>query len=232
MKKTLLTVLSLALVLLSAAQQYDCNCVEQDGLYNNYLQNLLISREYYNPVSYYRGDQYFNTWSPGEVVLSNGEKVTGISLRYQKYLDELLWLRNSDFRTAIVSKSIVSGFIIYDENQQTMGRFTKKSIKLPGTVPFDAYVEVLAEGRLDFYVFRNVVKAISESRFVDNTTYYVSLDDGGMRTIRLRRRSLIKLPGIDSELMKNIIRTNHIAFHKDEAQVAAAVRLYNEAVMQ
>lgn len=232
MKKILISLLTFTFSFLSSAQQYDCNCGDSDGSYNMYLQNLLISREYYNPVSYYRGEQFYNTWAPGEVELLNGEKITDINLRYHKFLDELLWLRNSDFKTAIVNKSIVSGFTICDANQQVIGRFTKERIKLPGMAAFDAYLEILAEGKIGFYVFRNVVRAISESRVVDNTTYYLSLNNEEFHAVRLKKKSFIRFPGIDSELMKSIIRSNHISFRRNESNAAVAVRLYNEAVMQ
>ena len=216
--------------MLAGSQQYDCNCLDTDGSYNTYLLNLLISREYQNPISYYRGDQYFNTWAPGYLNLANGATVTNISLRYNKFLDEVLWLRTSDFKTGIINKSIVSGFAIFDQDNHLLGSFVKRRIKTPGLDSVYAYLQVLAEGELSLYAYRNVVKAISESRTVDNTTYYIFVNEDQYYTIRLKKKSLLRIPVIDSEIMKSIIRTNRIVFRKNETNFAMALKLYNEAL--
>ena len=103
---------------------------------------------------------------------------------------------------------------------------------MPGRAAFDAYLEVITEGDIDFYAYRNVIRAVSESRVIDNTVYYICMGDDRVYTIRLNKKSLIHLPGIDSDLMKTIIRTNRIIFRKNEASVAAAVRLYNKTISQ
>lgn len=230
MKKIVFLISVWVIIFPASSQQYECNCSETDGSYNTYLLNLLISREYQNPISYYGGNQYFNSWTIGRVNLTNGATVNNINLRYNKFLDELLWLRTSDFKTGVVNKSIVKGFMIYDEDNQLQGTFVKKKIKTPGMDSINAYLQILAEGELSLYTYRNVVRAISESRIVDNTSYYIFIDEDRYYTIRLKKRILLNIPEIDSEIMKSIIRTNRITFRGDETNFARAVKLYNEAV--
>lgn len=211
------------------SQQYNCSCDKINGTHNLYLQNLLISREYYNPIQHYRGDQYFNKWTTGTISLVNGETIGDMMLRYDKFQDELLWLRQGDFKTGVVNKSIVTGFDIYDTDHQLMGSFIKKEIMLLGTGLTDTYLQVLAAGTVNFYVFRNVLKAVSESRTIDHTLYYLEIDSK-YYSVPLQRRGLLKTPGIDKEVMRNIIRSNHLSVKKNEANFSKAVYLYNKAI--
>ncbi|MBN2482490.1 MAG: hypothetical protein JXB19_12180 [Bacteroidales bacterium] len=213
------------------SQQFECDCSETDGSYNSYFQNLLISREYNNPIQHFRGEQFFNVWAPGNITMVNGETVSGMLLRYDKYQDQVLWLRQTDFKTGVINKSIVSGFDVYHEDHQLAGSFIRKKINSPGMGAVDAYLQILTEGPVGFYVFRNVVKAISVSRTVDNNLYYLGIDSN-LYPVALRRKSLLRSPGIDKDIMKGIIRSNHLTLYQDEADFTKAVYLYNESLMQ
>ena len=224
----ILSVLFLTCLVMNAgAQQYDCNCTEPDNTSGSKADNLLVFREYQNPVHNYRGTQFFNAWSQGYVILNNGEKVNNMMLRYDMFTDELLWLRPNDFVTGIVKKTVIKGFVITgDEAGESY--FIKRSIRPPGMDTIRSFLQVLAEGDLDFLVYRNVVKAVSESKTVDNTIYYIFTDDRSFTSIRLKRRSLVKFPGIDRERMKNIIKSGKLNV-KNELNFTQAVYLYNQA---
>ena len=150
-------------------------------------------------------------------------------LRYDRYSDELLWLRQTDFRTGMINKSVVAGFEFSDEEGQLTRTFVKKEIRRPGMGSFDAYLQILVEGPVSLYVFRNVVQAVSVSKTVDNTLYFLHTGSGWY-PVAMRRRSLLKTPGIDIDLMKNIIRSNRLSFHNDESDFTKAVYLYNESL--
>jgi hypothetical protein len=229
MKRILLIVLTAYFCSILHSQQYECDCNEVNGSYNNFLQNLLISREYYNPIRHFDGEQYFSAWTPGNITLVNGVTVRDMTIRYDKYLDDILWLRQTDFKTGVINKSIVSGFDLYNTDYQLIGSFVKKRINPPGMAPIDAFLQVLAEGTVSLYVYRNVVQAISVSRTVDNTIYYICIGSD-CRSVALRRKSLIKTPGIDKDMMKSIIRSNRLTIYNDETDLAKAVYLYNEAI--
>lgn len=209
------------------SQQYNCNCEKINGTYDLYLQNLLISREYYNPIQYFGRDQYFNTWTSGTIKLINSETIDDIMLMYDMFQDELLWLRQGDFKTGVVNKAIVGGFDIYDTDHQLIGSFIKKKMKIFGKGLTDVYLQVLAEGTIELYVFRNVSRG--EGITIDHTQYYMEIDSN-YYSVPIRRRSLIKTPGIDKEVMRNIIRSNHLSVYENEANFSKAVYLYNKAI--
>ena len=93
----------------------------------------------------------------------------------------------------------------------------------------DAYLQFLVEGNVSLYVFRNVVSAISESRTVDHTVYYLMVDSSSYM-VSMRRKSLLKTPGIDKDIMKGIFQSNRLKVRKNEVNFIRAVYLYNEAL--
>ncbi|MBN2480754.1 MAG: hypothetical protein JXB19_03370 [Bacteroidales bacterium] len=209
------------------SQQYECNCEIQSGSYKKFLQDQLISVQYYNPIQYFRGVQYFNTWTSGNIKLINGEIIRDMTLRYDQYMDELLWLRHSDSAIGILNKSIVAGFDLFDTNGRLLGSFEKIRINLAGMGAIDAYLQVLAKGHVSLYAFRNVVKVIRESRTTNNTLYFIGVNSVPW-AVSLRRRSLLNTPGINREAMKGIIRSNRLILRNNEANLARAVSIYNE----
>lgn len=224
--KLYLFVLFVISVTICKAQQYDCNCDADTDPGGHKVQSTLVFNEYHNPINNFRGGQFINTWSKGAVTLLTGETINDMMLRYDMFSDELLWLRETDFVTGIVNRNIVSSFRIFTDEKELF--FEKREVKHPGTDTADSYLQMLAEGELDLMVYRNVVKAVSESRTVDNTIYYLYTEDKNFSSVRLNRRSLLNCPGIDRERMKNVLRENKIA-PKNELNFTRAVYLYNQS---
>ena len=208
------------------SQQYDCNCEGRDSAYADFIRKTLISRQYENPIMGYSGEQYFNNWSPGRIMLENGEIIENMTLRYDMYTDELLWQRTSDFQIGVVNKEIVKGFDFYGNGIQPEISFVKR--KLRSTDTKNVYLQVLAEGDLNFYVFRNLVSAAGENRTVDNTKYYIFSYPVQYTQVRLNRKSLLNLPGVGKEIIQAIIRTNHLSPGGNEADFTKAVYYYNQ----
>jgi len=211
----------------AGAQQYDCNCAVPESTSGGKAANMLVFREYQNPIHNYRGEQFFNQWDEGYIILSNGETINNMTLRYDRFTDELLWLRPGDFVTGVVNKSVIKGFVIYSQDL-LQSYFLKRNIRPPGMDTISSFLHVLAEGDLDLLVYRHVVKAVSESRTVDNTIYYIFTDERNFQAVRLRRRSLTHLQGVDTDLMKSVIKNNRLSVN-NELNFAKAVYLYNEA---
>jgi hypothetical protein len=217
--------LLLALACGTLAQQYDCNCTEPESIREDKAQNMLIFREYQNPIRNYGGSQFYNPWAEGYIILENDERVHDMLLRYDMFTDELIWLRDGDYVQGIVNKPSVKAFVMEVDSSLY---FVKKNIRPPGLNTTAAYLQVLTEGQLDLMVYRNVVKAVSESKTVANTMYYIFTDDRNYNSVRLRKGSLLSFPGIDKALMKNIIRSNRLNL-KIEQNFIKAVYLYNHS---
>lgn len=228
------------------AQQYDCNCEIPEDPYEEFLKEQLISVQYQNPVSWYRGEQFYHDWTTGSVTLTDGAVIENMTLRYDMYLDELLWLRQMDNRTAFVTRAVVGTFDLFDALGQNIASFEKKTIPLMGLGRVDAYLQVLvngktgvawslgtmkdsgAKGAASLYAYRNVVRVMDESRLRENTLYFLETEEG-IYPVSLRKKSLVNTPGVDRDKMKALFRSEHIRLRNREGYTVDAVVTYNSA---
>jgi len=209
------------------SQQSDCNCPVDDD-YEMQLQTALIGTEYHNPLAGYEGTQFFSYWTQGEVVLNNGDVIKNIYVRYDKYLDELLWMRNSDFKAGILKKGAIAGFMLYDDRNKLSATFTKKIIILPFIDSADTYLQVLVSGDLSLYAYRNTSVIWREYKLLNNNKYLISAG-GEYHWVDLKRKSLLDVPILQRTKMRSVLRSNKIMVRNDESEMARAIGLYNAA---
>ena len=201
----------------------ECTADEEQGIW---LKEGLMGIEYRNPSEGFNGRQYFGGWTPGEVILYNGDVIRNIYLRYDKYMDELLWLRDGDFKAGILFKGDVAGFRLFDERNKLTATFIKKNITLPFTGSTDAFLQVLVSGDITLYAYRNSDVMTNEHTLVDNIRYLIS-NAGEEYFLTLRRKSLLEIPVIQRAEMKAILRTNRISIRNHEQELVRAISLYN-----
>jgi hypothetical protein len=206
--------------------QGDCSCSSEDDN-QKMLRNGLIGIEYSNPVLGYEGDQFLRDWAYGEIRLNNGVIITDIVIRYDRYMDEVLWLRSKDYRKGILNKSEIAEFRIYQDGPNPEELFVKKKIRLPFLDTNEVFVHEMVQGKIELFAYRNVKKEPVENKLHDATKHVNSTKDHDY-LIRLRRKNLLELQFINKEQMKKVLRRNHIAVRNNESGLARAIRLYNQ----
>jgi len=200
---------------------------EPDEVYMTNMQNGIMGIEYTNPVVGYDGNRYFNDWTSGELFLANGDRITGLLLCYEEYLDQLLWLRN-DFITGVIYKAGVEGFNLFDNSNNVVASFEKKRITLPfENDSADCLLQALVKGEYGFYAFRRVSKMPNALKLEDNTRYYVFNNDQ-YEMIKLRMRDLLNVSFIDKMKMESIIKSNKIRLIGNEQEFVRAISIYNK----
>ncbi|MBN1599027.1 MAG: hypothetical protein JW894_12100 [Bacteroidales bacterium] len=202
----------------------------EDEPYATYMQskrNGMMGLEYTDPFLNYEGSHYFNDWTYGEIFLKNGEKITGLLLRYEGYTDQLLWLRE-DYIPCILCKACINGFKLYDDSDNIKASFVvRKGIRLPfENDSADCFLQILAEGQYSFFAFRRVGRLPDVFKLVDNTRYYI-FDNDKYEKISLRIRDLLNVSFIDKSKMKSIIKTNKIRLRNNEQEFIRAISIYN-----
>lgn len=228
MKKIFLISTVLLISLGIKAQQENCPC-SSDEDYQNALLNTLIGVEYSNPVAGYEGIQFLRDWAYGEILLASGEVIQNVIIRYDRYLDELLWLRIRDYRKAIINKDDILLFRLYREGIYPESLYVKKRIRLPYVDTAQVFVHELVQGKIEFFAYRNVKKEPVHNRLYDDTKHVISTQENDY-LIRLRRKNLLAMPFINESEMKKILRQNHITLRDNEQGMALALRLYNSSV--
>jgi hypothetical protein len=207
--------------------QVDVVNADPDRIYMTNLRNGLMGVEYTDPFSGYNGSHYFNNWTPGEILLANGERITGLYLRYESYQDQLLWQRK-DHVTCIICKECITGFNLFDFYGNITASFIlKKNIRLPlENDSANCFFQTLVEGELCLYALRKVARLEDFSMLIDDTRYFVFKKDQYER-IRLRSRDLLNVPFIDRSKIKSILKSNRIRLRNNEQDFVRAINMYN-----
>jgi hypothetical protein len=208
---------------LKAQQGCECSSAEEYGLW---IRDGLIGAEYNNPVTGYKGNQYLQDWTYGDVKLINGEVIREVILRYDRYSDDLLWLRKGDYRKGVLNKEIITGFVLRNDWNKTQVTFTKRKIDLPWLDSTEVFLQVMVEGPVSMYVYRKVKEEAVQYNLIDNTKYIIEYE-GKDHVIALRRKSLLELPFIVKAEMKKVIRRNRIHILNNESGMAMAIDFYN-----
>lgn len=165
-------------------------------------------------------EQFNNDWLKGNIVFVNGTTAKNNMLRYNCWKDELIWLRDSDFKRGTVIKSLVSEF--------TTG--TKRFINYYdsiGLIKQNIYLEVLAEGDISLYCHRKVSYIKSSDTFSNKHQFYIE-KNGVLNKVKLRKSSFMAIfTENEQKELKGILREKRLKF-KDEYQLAIALMLFNE----
>lgn len=222
-KKQLLVFVALCVFLPVNAQEkgYPCRyCAD----YNQYLRQGLSGQVYNNPVPGFLGERYFGEWRKGTLYFENGDSVTGVDLRYEKYLDELLFL-NGELRAGVLQKSGIKGFTIYNDRGADFV-FSKRNLKLSNdTDTLFHFMQELIAGKVSLYVNRKAVK--SDNGRLEKADQYYLCHAGTYYQVRLRRKELLRLPFVTAQEMKILLRKGGIRVN-DEAGLVKVITFYNE----
>lgn len=174
-------------------------------------------------------EQYYGYWQRGDVYLTNGEVVKNQYLRYNGLLDELLWMRENDFQSAILDRRFISKFVIHDEKTNSDWVFFKLNEKNIQHPEFDnIYMQLLADGKMSLYKNYQVEENSVSADITDHDYYYIDYN-GDFSRIAANRWSLYKLAGEQKKMMKHVIRSHHLTV-REENNLKQAVELFNEEV--
>ena len=222
-------IISIILVLTTNAgllsQEYYCNCTEDISTTENF-QKKLSGRFFVSSTMNY-GSQFYYKWANGDVIMDDGHIIRNKFIRYNRYYDELLWLRKSDYKTALLDKKTIDEFIIYSENNTPYAHFIKSRIKRwYQSDSTDVFLQVLAEGHLSLYAFRTVLVIRNKIEIYDKDIYYLIMNNEYYRIDASRRGLMRALPQNKTEL-RQIIRKNKLKV-KSEPHLIKAIELLNK----
>jgi hypothetical protein len=197
--------------------------------YENTLRNGLMGFEYRNSAERYKGPQYFSDWAKGNVSLENGDVISNIYIRYDKFMDEVLWLRESDFKTGVIPRGDINGFVIFNEQKEPVAEFSRRRIKLPyKSDSSENFLQVLVKGNLELFAYRKVTQSANDFTLRDDTRYLI-FSNGISWYTGASKRQLLKVPGIDEARMKAVLKSNRISLDGTEYSLIRAVDLYNRS---
>ncbi len=129
-----------------------------------------LSGEVYTFSLVANGSPYlWDAWAPGDVELVSGAVIVGQSLKYNGYLDELIWYNTSTGQQVMVEKRSVQGFSLSltpHDNPLVFRKIPYRSWY--GTPTSDIYAQVLYEGDLQLLAYRNIKKTGEQTIFTES----------------------------------------------------------------
>ncbi len=203
-----------------------------------------LSGEVYNFSMRSGGDDYYleNDWIRGDILLTSGKKVKNKQIKYNCYLDELIWLSAKSYQQVKVDKNLIEEFTIYLSGKQEPAVF--KNVVLDRSLakePKNTFLQKLYEGNISLMAHRSVKKTgerlVSSSsglilvpRLSAEPEFYILTEDNEILEVqRLRRRSLYNIFPEKRDQIRSVFRDERLRI-RSEDDLIQAVSLIDEIV--
>lgn len=211
------------------AQVKDSKCenfATDSSLFDHYLTG-----EFYISPENYKGLQFLNKeWQLGDVILENNIRISHKYLNYHIITDHLFWLRESDYMKIELNMGLIKEFILTPNDNYPKRLFLKLNIKpIYMLDSVSRLLEVLAEGEFNLYAYRKAKILQNTNEVFPVTEYYYQYNKSKINYFISRRWILYSLVGDKKDVMKSVVRKNHLKIRKEEEMIKA-IKLFNEAV--
>lgn len=214
------------------------NAVFSQELHRSPVFEPLLCGEVYSIPKGFSGNQYFNKdWTAGDIVLDNGDTANDKLLKYNGFLDELIWLDSASNRQVKLEKHFIREFSLKMPGDRVF-RFKRiQDRQLITGGPADIFVEVLCENAASLYVQRIIATRGVTTKYIEGKDYsldhlepqpkyFLVLPDGQTAVFRwMNKRSFLRtLPGSYAKTVKNIMWEKNLPL-RNEKQLADIVKL-------
>ncbi|HAN00580.1 MAG TPA: hypothetical protein DCQ26_18450 [Marinilabiliales bacterium] len=185
----------------------------------------VVATQYANELPS-KKEQFWNNWTTGTVYYTNGKKSSKVTLRYNSWKDELLWLRVSDYKTGTVIRGRVSSFTLDQPGVSKKMRFVHYT-DTTGFQNVDMFLQVIAEGKTSVYCYRKVTLLKGEDKFVLNHQYYIKQEGKPVKFKPRKLQLLSFFPKEKHKAIRELLRTHHLKLSND-SHLAEAIELINQ----
>ncbi len=174
---------------------------------------------------------YYYDWDYADIVFNNGETVINKKLRYDGYLNEMIWLTPDEKLVKIEKENIkeVNFKKLHASFRQISIKTLSDSIKI--------FAEVLYENKISLFVYRKIklekIDMVNENNiiypknnFSYSPVYYVKFPDSQSihSFTRINMNSFRGLFELRRDEVKKLLKQNHVNI-KSEKDFVAALRL-------
>lgn len=141
---------------------------EPDTVQSRFFLLERLTGTKYMDVGHRNAGLYFiEEWTPGRIILESGEEINNLSLHYNGFQDQLLWLKDRTVQI-ILDKNIVSEFFL--EKSGVSYHFKKYKIRIAKDNT-DTYCQELYEGKVKLLVIRKC--KLDSDAFNEEMLYYI-----------------------------------------------------------
>lgn len=189
-----------------------CDC---DSLYSKMAEPRLTGDLFVDKIKSPVSPYFIDDWLDGTILLSNSVTVKSKNLRYNGYIDRLIWL-TKDFKQVKLDKEMVDGFSLQDIKTGETYHFRK--IKIMEQFALDSaivYAQVLYENHMSLFAYRKMAlnnPGVTQSTqnifdlFEKEPAYYFKFHDDKLAEVRhIKKRNITKLFPGKEEQVKNLL---------------------------
>ncbi len=204
-----------------------------------------LSGEVYTFLMRANGSYYLNeNWVKGDVLLISGEKAHDKRLKYNTYLDELIWLSSKTYQPVKVDKNLVREFSVNLPGEQEPAIFHNITIDVAfRSEPLNIFAHSLYDGNISLVAHRRVIKTgerltseggtlISVPRLEPDPVFYIVKPDNEAHEVsRFSRRALYRIFPEQRDEIRTALRRERI-WIRSENDLIRAVAIIDEVVSQ
>lgn len=201
----------------------------QISIVDSVFEPKLRGRLFEMPTGY-KGSQYYNDeWANADILLANGDVACNKLLRYNGFIDELIWRNTANLMEVKLEKHFIDEFTLKNVEGKTI-RFKRIEAKLPMVADSaEIFVEVLAERQASCYIYRKIIvkgydlkdiagETYISSDLVAQPMYFLILPDKEVVIFkRINKRGILKtLPVQYQTTVKELLQKNHLPLRNEE----------------
>lgn len=207
------------------SQEQRCPCeikMENEKKISSFIGSEYIDKHQNNPL------QFFYEWSKGKIAFTNGDIVKDEYVLYNVLLDEVLWMREYDYKKVTLDRRFIKEFVVYPKNADSV-RFVKvnyKNNQHPENT--DSFMELLTDGQIRLLKYIYAVEASYTGEIYYKETYYL-YKNNSFQSFSLRQSSFYQLFSENKKTIKQIFRTNRLSVKK-ESDLIQGIHLYNQSI--
>lgn len=196
-------------------------------LYDNQYK---LSGENLTFITTSQGSQYFiDEWKTGTATLAAGQLVEDVQLRYNGYIDELIWLPGVESNPVKVDKGLIRSFYLtsdFEPNNPYQFINTQYTNDLKNISP-NRFVQVMYKGEISLYIFRNIEqydqleKKTARGTYIipqirPQPVYYLVTENKEVKQLnKISSRRLRNLFPSHKKEIRSILRKNNLSLKKE-----------------
>ncbi len=232
--------LVIAIQSLSAQANYYCNCTDKIDSGPYLPGEIFIPAEPLDIVTYYNSD-----WLLGDIYLANGEIVRNKYIKYNKFLDELLWLEPESNRIIELDKEGILQFHFLNFQGDASVYFKTITAKRHAlTDSSKIFGQEIYNGKLSLFIMHNIIIEQKELTYVNGTycqknvygeepIYYLRfINNKAVALTNLSRKNLTAIFPDKKDQIKKFFRENRQWGFNTNVELAVLAQFLSSIVDQ
>jgi len=202
-----------------------------------------LTGEIYVPERQYQGELFYNNrFVKSNILLSTGEMAHGELLKYNGYLDEVIWMNHSNYKQFIIDRSYITDFWTKD-SLDNPAHFQRINVRDTTISHRDVFVEVVIEGKISLYIQHQVLcipdqitYSSGQARYIKTfeprALYYIKLPSNNYLKMRkLNQSSFLKLFPEQKKSISKLIKKNRLKLKSVKGLIGTIDLMNKESII-